>query len=165
MTALIVIFITLSLMGSALWILPPKKERQRMALRMHARKLGLTVQLTSIDLPDKWDKSTNSHKVAAYSYYRLKPLLSLPDKVLLLPYEVWKYHNLAEGWWSSESFELTSDSKETLKKYSDVLIGVKVTPDSVSFYWNEAGDENTLEKLSQLVFDLVKLNSVTAIQN
>ena len=160
MTALIVIFITLSLMGSALWILPPKKERQRMALRMHARKLGLTVQLTSIDLPDKWDKSMNSHKVAAYSYYRLKPLTSLPDKVLLLPYEVWKYHNLAGDWWASEFFDLTEESKITLKKYRELLVGLKITQDSVSLYWSEAGDVAMLEELSKLIFELIKIDSV-----
>jgi hypothetical protein len=160
MTALIVIFITLSLMGSALWVLPPKKERERMALRMHARKLNLTVQLTSIDLPDKWDKSRNTHKVAAYSYYRLKPLLSLPNEVLLLPYEVWKYHNLVDGWWSSEFLELTDDSKNIIKRYGDLLVGVKITPNSVSLYWNEVGDEKVLEELSKFIFDLIKINSV-----
>lgn len=165
MTALIVIFITLSLMGSALWVLPPKKERERMALRMHARKLNLIVQLTSIDLPDKWDKSRNTHKVAAYSYYRLKPQLSLPNEIVLLPYDVWKYHNLVDGWWSSELFELTEDSKGILKKYSDLLVGMKITPDSVSLYWHELGDEDELEELNKLIVDLVKISTIVFVEN
>ncbi|ETX11560.1 hypothetical protein MUS1_09820 [Marinomonas ushuaiensis DSM 15871] len=162
MTALIVIFITLSLMGSALWVLPPVKERQRMALRMHARKLGLTVQLTSINLPDKWDKTTNSHKVAAYSYYRLKPLTSLSNRVLLLPYEVWKYDSVVDGWWSNGSLNLTEESKIILRKQGGLLLGVQITKDSVSFYWDERGDVTVLEELSKLVFSLVEIDSLVS---
>lgn len=160
MTALIVIFITLSLMGSALWIMPPKKERQRMALRMHARKLGLTVQLTSIDLPDKWDKSLNRRKTVAYSFYRLKPVASLPDCIWLLPYEIWKYNALLDGWWSSELFVLTADAQKILEKHRALLVGIKITPEFVALYWDEAGDELVLDELAELVFSLVELKSV-----
>lgn len=162
MTALIVIFITLSLMGSALWIMPPKKERQRMDLRMHARKLGLTVQLTSIDLPDKWDKSLIRQKTVAYSFYRLKPVTSLPDCIWLLPYEVWKYNALVDGWWSSKLFILTADAKKVLEKHDALLAGIKVTQGSVSIYWDESGDEETLDELSSLIYSLVEVKSVTA---
>ena len=161
MTALIVIFITLSLMGSALWIIPPKKERQRMDLRMNARKLGLTVQLTSIDLPDKWDKSISNHKTVAYSYYRLKPVTSLPDVIWLLPYEVWKYNALVEGWWSSELFVLTEDAKHILLKHGHLLAAIKITQDGVSLYWNESADELVLKELSQLIYLLADIKSVT----
>ncbi len=160
MTALIVIFITLSLMGSVLWALPPKKERQRMSLRMHARKLGLTVQLTSIDLPDKWDKSMNRHKVVAYSLYRAKPQVLLPDEILLLPYEVWKYHALVSGWWSSNGIILTEDLKVNLDKYGYLLKGIKIKPEGVFLYWNEDGDEAMLDALSKVIFSLAEINNI-----
>lgn len=162
MTALIVIFITLSLMGSALWIMPPKKERQRMALRLHARKLGLIVQLTSIDLPDKWDKSLNRQKTTAYSLYRSKPVASLPEKVWLLPYEVWKYNALSNGWWSSDSITLTEDSRHVLDTYGDLLTGIKITPESVAFYWNENGDEGALEAMAKLVTALAEIKTIAS---
>ena len=162
MTALIVICIALSLMGSVLWILPSKKERQRMDLRMHARKLGLAVQLTSIDLPDKWDKSMNRHKVVAYSLYRVKPLTSLLEVVWLLPYEVWKYHAVTDSWWSSKGVALTEDSKNTLKKYGAKLIGIKIAPESVSLYWEEAGDDQDLKELSKMIYSLVEIDRVTS---
>ncbi|RBP84603.1 hypothetical protein EBI01_04485 [Marinomonas rhizomae] len=160
MTALIVIFITLSLMGSALWIMPPKKERQRMDLRMHARKLGLTVQLTSIDLPDKWDKSMNRQKTVAYSFYRPKPVTSLPDCIWLLPYEVWKYNALIEGWWSSELLILPEEAKKILEKHGSLLVGVKIMPESVSLYWDESGDRMLLDELSTFIKLLVAVKSV-----
>lgn len=157
MTALIIIFITLSLMGSVLWILPSKRERQRMNLRMYARKLDFTVQLTSIDLPDKWDKSMNSHKTVSYSLYRIKSVPSLPDAIWLLPYDVWKYHVVTEGWWSSETVVLTEEIIEILKKHGAVLLGIKITPDSVSFYWNELGDEVILNKLFKVMHFLADI--------
>ncbi len=160
MTALIVIFITLSLMGSALWVLPPKKERERMALRMHARKLGLVVQLTSIDVPDKWDKSLDRVKVAAYSHYRIKPNISLPKNTWLLPYEVWKYHSITTGWWASESLELTDDAKQILAKYQASIVGMRITPEMVALYWREEGDKDTLDAISRVISELIEVNAI-----
>lgn len=157
MTALIVIFIALSLMGSALWIMPPKKERQRMALRLHARKLGLTVQLTSIDLPDKWDKSITKQKTVAYSAYRAKPLDGATQPVWILPYEVWKYHSVKHGWWSSAAVTLSEEDQEILREYGESLVALKISSDSVALYWNEAGDEAALESVTKLVFSLLEL--------
>ena len=161
MTALIVIFITLSLMGSALWIMPPKKERQRMSLRMQARKLGITVQLTSIDLTHKWDKSKNRQKTVAYSHYRLKPLATLPETIWILPFEVWKFHAITEGWWASESFQLDEKALNILKKYSSILSAIKITADGVFCYWDESGDEAILNELFELITALEKIRSVT----
>ncbi|MBJ7539481.1 hypothetical protein [Marinomonas transparens] len=154
MITFIVIFITLSLMGSALWILPSKNERRRMALRMQARKLNLVVQLTSIDLPDKWDKSLNTHKVCGYSLYRPKAIATFPEKVWLLPYEVWKYHSLLEGWWASKAFTLDEESGAILKNCGALLVAIKIAPEAVTFYWNEAGDETQLEQLKTLLVSL-----------
>lgn len=154
MTTLIVVFITLSLMGSALWVLPPKKERERMALRMQARQLGLNVQLTSIDLPDKWDKSKNREKTVAYALYRLKPVESISEVVWLLPYEVWKYPSVVDGWWASEQLGISDDAKKILIEYGDLLTGIQLTADSVTFYWRERGDDVALTALSSLVYDL-----------
>ncbi|TYL47725.1 hypothetical protein [Marinomonas sp. IMCC 4694] len=157
MTALIVIFITLSLMGSALWIMPPKKERQRMALRLHARSLGLHVQLTSIDLPDKWDKSMIKQKTVAYSAYRPKPLGSIAKPIFILPYEVWKYHQVKEGWWSNAPLVLSDLDQGTLDQYGGVLLAVKITSEGVAIYWDEAGDDDALETLSGFIFSLLDL--------
>jgi len=94
MTAFIVIFITLSLMGSALWIMHPKKSGNAWLYVCMPESLDLLFSLHQLDLPDKWDKSLNREKTIAYSFYRLKPVTSLPDKVWILPFEVWKYHSL-----------------------------------------------------------------------
>lgn len=161
MTVLIIIFISLSLMGSALWILPPKKERQRMALRMKARQLGLTVQLTSIDLPDKWDKSLTKHNVCAYALYRGKTLEGLPNQIWLLPYEVWKYTPLTTGWWSSHGLSLDERVYEILAQHGECLKALKITPQAVTFYWHEGADEAVLTDLSELLYQLAKIHDIT----
>ncbi|MEO9654633.1 hypothetical protein [Marinomonas sp.] len=160
MTALIIIFISLSLMGSALWVLPPKKERLKMALRMKARQLGLTVQLTSIDLPDKWDKTTSAQNVCAYRLYRAKAVDSLPANTWLLPYDVWKYVEICEGWWCSNAMSVPQAVTDILMEYEKYLRGVEITPEGVSFYWHERGDEAMLETLSELLYKLEKIHSI-----
>ncbi|KZN12375.1 hypothetical protein [Marinomonas sp. TW1] len=154
MTALIVICIVLSLMGSALWIMPPKKERQRMALRMQARQLNLTVQLTSIDLPDKWDKSMIRKKVVSYSLYRAKPLTSLSHPVWILPYEVWKFDSVSPMWWVSQLITLSERDKAILAEFEGRLEGIKVQAASIDFYWQEQGDEASVEAIAEVLKSL-----------
>ncbi|MDB4837626.1 hypothetical protein OAH87_04080 [Marinomonas sp.] len=160
MTPLIVIFIVLSLAGSIMWVLPSRKDRDQMALRLQARKLGLNVQLTSIDLPDKWDKTKETHKVAAYSYYHIKPLTSLSTSVWLLPYEVWKYESITEGWWSNRCLPLDQDELKALKNYSTLITAIKVAPEGVFLYWRESGDSESLNVLSAFIHKLAELKVV-----
>lgn len=154
MTALIVICIALSLMGSALWIMPPKKERQRMALRLHARQLNLTVQLTSIDFPDKWDKSMIRKKVVNYALYHPKPLDSVSHAIWLLPYEVWKYDEVAKDWWSNLPLMLNDRQKQILKGFSGRLEGIKIQSACIDFYWQEQGDEACVDDIAELLQSL-----------
>lgn len=159
MTALIVVFITLSLMGSALWIVPPKQERRRMALRMLARKHNLTVQLTSIGLPDKWDKSKEMHKVCGYAFYRAKPIDQTPEKTLLLTYEVWKYQSLIAGWWSNSLLALSEQDKADLAALLATVVAIEVSRESVVAYWQEAGDEEVVAIMARLLPSLAELSS------
>ena len=159
MTALIVVFITLSLMGSALWIVPPKQERRRMALRMLARKHSLTVQLTSIGLPDKWDKSKEVHKACGYAFYRAKPVQKITEKTLLLKYEVWKYQMVTEAWWSNSSLALTEQDKKDLAFLSGTVTAIEISRESVVAYWQETGGEEEVEVMGRLLPSLAELSS------
>lgn len=154
MTALIVVFITLSLMGSALWIMPSKRERQKMDLRMQARKLGITVKLTSINLPDKWDKVTEATSVCAYHVYREKPLKEF-DEFTLYPYEVWKHPELCKGWFSSKNIDLSDPIKDKLALHHEVLVALEVTSERVSLYWNEKGDESVVKDAHEIMAALL----------
>lgn len=156
MTALIVVFIVLSLMGSALWIKPSRRDREKMNLRMSARKHGILVQLTSVDLPDKWDKVTNKVSVSAYRKYRAKPLKDFAS-VNLYTHEVWKHETLCDGWFSSRSIDLEQSTLALLERYKEVFLAIEVRPEGVSLYWTERGDEQTVEDANQIIEDLLGL--------
>lgn len=156
MTALIVVFIVVSLMGSALWIMPSKREREKMDLRMLARKLGMTVKLTSINLPDKWDKVTESKKVCAYHIYRDKPLKEF-DEVNIYPYEVWKHPELCNGWVSSKEIDISNDVKGKLEQRHGALVSLQVTADRVSAFWHENGDSSAVNDIKLIMEGLLDL--------
>ncbi len=154
MTLIIIILITLSIMGSSLWIFPPKQEIVSMKLRMKARKHNLTVQLTSIELPDKWNKSKKNHKLCSYSLHRDKPLYDWHETVWFLTYEVWKYPIPLDGWYVSNILSITEQTKQNLSELRDIITAVSISKDAVSVYWNENGDEKSLLKIIRLLHDL-----------
>lgn len=150
MTALIVVFITLSLMGSALWVMPSKRDREKMALRMLARKHGMTVQLTSVEVPDKWDKVKNKLNACAYRKYRQKPLKDF-DQVNLYPYEVWKHESICQGWFTSRPFELNEAIVKLLEKHHAIFEAIEIAPQGVSVFWRERGDESSVDDVNAII--------------
>lgn len=156
MTALIVVFITLSLMGSALWVMPSKRERQKMDMRMLARKCNITVQLTSVDLPDKWDKITHRESCCAYHKYRAKPLKGFSD-IKLYPYEVWKHEAICQGWFVNRAFDASETTLKLLERHKDVFMAIEVTENGVSLFWREKGDEGVVEDANAIIDALLQL--------
>ncbi|MCO4784726.1 hypothetical protein [Marinomonas atlantica] len=157
MTALIVVFITLSLMGSALWIMPTRREREKMALRMQARKHNITVQLTSVNLPDKWDKvKVKETGLCAYHKYREKPLKDFPD-INIYPYEVWKHESICEGWYANKPISIDSDIGALLEKHHAVFVAIEISANCVSLYWREKGDESTVNDANAIITGLLSL--------
>lgn len=160
MTIFIIVFITLSIMGSALWILPSKQDKQRMALRMLAMKRHLSVQLTSIELPDKWDKSKEVHKVCAYALHRVHPAREITETVWLLSYDVWKYNEVISGWWCNKNIALTDADKSTLASFGQNVVAIEISQGTVTLYWQEEGDEKTVEDIAELLMSLANNTNI-----
>ncbi|SBS31478.1 hypothetical protein MAQ5080_01986 [Marinomonas aquimarina] len=156
MTALIVVFITLSLMGSALWVMPSKREREKMALRMLARKHGINVQLTQVALPDKWDKVTHKVSVCGYRKYHEKPLKEFAD-LNLYPYEVWKHDSICKGWYASRPFDLPESLAKLLEKHHGAFEAIEVAPQGVSLFWRERGDEAVVDDANAIIDALLQV--------
>ncbi|WP_438464858.1 hypothetical protein [Marinomonas sp. PE14-40] len=154
MTILIVVAIIASMLGSILWVMPSKRDQDRMKIRLLARKSQLGVQLTHIELPDKWDKSTTKVKSAAYHKFRINKLKSMTDEVCIYPYEVWKYENILDGWYANKAFNLSESSQETLKTHFESFKAIIITMDCVSLHWDENGDEDDVEKIQSLLSEL-----------
>ena len=155
MTEIIVVLIVFSLMGSALWVLPSKKERAKMDMRMRARKHGLQVQLTQLSYPDKWDKVTEKRPACAYHLFRGKPLKDFTD-IRVFPYEVWKYAPLG-SWYSSRAVGMPNEIVDLLDKYHHVLLAVEIKSDCISLFWNEQGDLDVVDELASVLHGVVEV--------
>jgi len=154
MTILIVAVIFASLLGSVLWVMPSKRDQARMKMRLLARKSQLGVQLTHIELPDRWDKSTTKVKTTAYHKFRVKKLKSLESDVCLYPYEVWKYEALTENWFVNRNIDLSEVSKTILASKVESFQAIIITIDGVSVYWDERGGEEEVEEVKSLLNEL-----------
>lgn len=160
MTILIVVAIIASMLGSILWVMPSKRDQDRMKIRLLARKNQLGVQLTHIELPDKWDKSTTKVKSAAYHKFRINKLKTLTDEVCIYPYEVWKYENILDGWYANKAIKLSESSQETLKTHFESFKAIIITMDCVSLHWDENGDEDDVNKIQSLLSELEAIEFV-----
>lgn len=154
MTILIVVAIVASMLGSILWVMPSKRDQDKMKIRLLARKSQLGVQLTHIELPDKWDKSTTKVKSAAYHKFRINKLKNFTDEVCIYPFEVWKYENILDGWYANRAINLSESSQETLKNHTQNFKAIVVTADCVSLHWNENGEESDVEKIQSLLSEI-----------
>ncbi|MCZ2720446.1 hypothetical protein O1D97_01985 [Marinomonas sp. 15G1-11] len=154
MTIVIVVFITLSLMGSVLWIMPSKRDKEKMSLRMEARQYQLTVQLMKVEIPDKWDKTTESIDSCAYRLNRIKEKKAIINTIRLLPKEVWKYDSVCDGWWSSQPLHLSVTAIESLQLIGKNIDSIEITSNSISCFWNEQGNKKDVLTLSSLLNEL-----------
>ncbi|EAQ63623.1 hypothetical protein MED121_00405 [Marinomonas sp. MED121] len=154
MTILIVVAIVASMLGSILWLMPSKRDQDRMKLRLLARKSQLGVQLTHIELPDKWDKSTTKVKVTAYHKFRINKLKALDHEIGIYPYEVWKHEKVTDNWYSAMPIPLSDKSAALLENKMDAFKAIQITKDAVSLYWDERGDESDIVAIQSLLNEL-----------
>lgn len=142
-------------MGSVMWIMPSKRDKEKMSLRMVARQYQLTVQLMKVEIPDKWDKTTESIDSCAYRLHRVKEKKSLAVKVIrLLPKEVWKYEVVCDGWWSSESITISDQAISILKQIGSDIDSIEISASSITCFWQERAKKEDVEALSLLLNDL-----------
>lgn len=157
MTIIIVVFITLSLLGSVMWIMPSKRDKDKMSLRMAARKYQLTVQLMQVNIPDKWDKTTTSIASCAYRLNRIKELKTLKGTIRMLPNEVWKHESVCDGWWSNVEMPLSDEAIAHLKMIGGSVDCIEISSNAVTCFWREQGDESSVKALSELLNELKEI--------
>ncbi|WP_191603343.1 hypothetical protein [Marinomonas algicola] len=154
MTIVILVFITLSLMGSVMWIMPSKRDKEKMSLRMAARQYQLTVQLMKVEIPDKWDKTTESIDSCAYRLHRVKEKKSITSVIRLLPKEIWKYDLVCDGWWSSEPIEISEQSINHLRQIGTSIDSIEVSSNSITCFWQERASKEDVATLASLLNEL-----------
>ncbi len=140
-----------------MWVMPSKRDKHKMSLRMAARQHQLTVQLMQVNIPDKWDKTTTSVKTCAYRLNRIKELKTLTSTINLYPHEVWKHEVVCDGWWSSAKITLSSSAASNLNEIGEHIDCIEISSNAITCYWQERGDESTVKALSELLAELQEL--------
>jgi len=140
-----------------MWIMPSKRDKDKMSLRMAARKYQLTVQLMQVNIPDKWDKTTTSIASCAYRLNRIKELKSLDKTIRIFPNEVWKHESVCDGWWSSVKISLSEDAVAHLNLIGKSVDCIEISSNSVTCFWKEQGGEDNVKALSELLSELKEI--------
>lgn len=143
-TYLIIILIIAVALAPLASALPSKAQRREAQIRSYASSLGLTIKLEPIpDIPARFRFSPSPNLVA----YRLREATSgdgVQDKLLLLR---------MEGKWIDASTEsavnLSVDDGPLGAEIAIVNRGV------ATIFWNERGDEADVDRLHQLLRDLL----------
>ncbi|MBV0931950.1 hypothetical protein [Marinobacterium weihaiense] len=161
---LIVVLIFISLTGSVLWIRPTPRQRHQGELRMHARKLGIQVQLTRVELPRaRGEVEGESVLVAAYRFLRTN--LERGDRERWIDWHIHRLDTLdqaglAEGWsWIGGTGALPPAGlarlNALLQAVPEDVIGIESTAQHLTLYWRERGEIEALDHLHSAVQPLL----------
>ncbi|WP_027859129.1 hypothetical protein [Marinobacterium jannaschii] len=152
---LIIAAVTMSLVGSMMWVMPSKRQRQQADLRTRARSLGFQVQLSRITAPRAEGESEAEHYNTAG--YRLLRIGENGKKVQTEPWHIFRVRSvrnegLPEGWSWSVGERLLSEGqldilRDMLSQLPQGISSVESTPLYVTLYWDERGEESDLEQL------------------
>lgn len=161
---LIITVVMISLIGSVMWVMPSPRQRYQAELRMRARKMGVQVQLSRVDLPRaKGEVEPETISVPAYRFPRTNLERSERDR-----WVVWQVHRvetlenegLPAGWsWLKGAGELSESVRlrvnELLQSLPEDVVGVESTPLYLGLFWYERGEPERLEQLNELVQPLL----------
>lgn len=158
METFIIVFVVLSLMGSVMWVMPTKREKFLMKLRLQARQEGFQVQLVRLTAPralgNMDEESTN---VAAYRLPRTN--LAKGEGALIKPWQVFRVNALAneglpEGWcWKIGERQLNTAQlaclNQRIANLPEDVWAIESSPVHVTVYWKERSGEDKLTVLKQ----------------
>jgi len=160
---LIIAAVMMSLVGSMMWVMPSKRQRQQMDLRARARQLGFQVQLSRITAPRaEGESEPEQYNVAGY---RLLRIGEDGKKVKTEPWQVFRVRSvrnegLPQDWsWSFGERLLSEDKLDLLQTLLNALpagvSSVESTPLYVTFYWDERAEASELEGLKAQLQQLI----------
>ncbi len=156
----IIILVMMSLLGSMMWVMPSPRERFLAKLRSQATRRGFQVQMVRVTPPRAAGQV--APEVMKATAYRL-PRYNL-DKKHRDHFNEWQIFRLTavaneglpEGWcWGIGERQLNEQQlavlNQLIAELPEGVTSVESTPLHISLYWNEKGDETTLEQLHTLL--------------
>ncbi|MBT7335108.1 MAG: hypothetical protein HN856_12090 [Gammaproteobacteria bacterium] len=179
MTGLIIILVLAVVVGPVLYLVPSAKDKRLTALRLAARQLGLSVQMTSVaKLDPRADERVTAggkHRnpqIACAAYHlpighkdvgrERMMLLKLPEIVTVSVNEVipgWALAEASDQFWGR--YNAGGAAAELLGRIAPDLpkdcLGLSIENRTVACYWMEKArvEEGTLEQI-KIVLDVLK---------
>ncbi|MEX5607714.1 hypothetical protein ABFV58_06705 [Pseudomonas protegens] len=141
MTVWIVVSILAVVLSPLAWLRPSRRQSGLIALRMEARRMGLTMQLA----PQEWPHWLGQEPPNPCPQYHRPRRSGQPV--------CWSYWQIAPGNWVNQWREPCVD-EPLLKHFQALPAGVfKVEADKqmIALYWNERGEVSVLQDIASVL--------------
>lgn len=137
----IVILLLAVALSPLTWLVPTRRQRGAMQLRLQARQMGLAMQLAQQDWP-YWLASSPPKNCA--QYYRVRPKGRVDQ---------WCYWQSEPGQWFDRWREPCTDEAllEQLCHLPADVYKVEAGVQLVSLYWGECGDAIALQHIARFL--------------
>lgn len=166
MKIFIVVFVVLSLLGSAMWMMPTPREKFLAKLRLKAKQEGFHVQLVRLTAPRaQGEMEEQNMNITAYRLPRNNTNKKLTGN--LQPWQIFRLQAIAneglpENWcWKQGERVLNEKQLGILHKVIAMLpkevVALESTPVTVTAYWKEQGEEQ-LAVIKEALNELLKEN-------
>jgi len=156
----IIVLIMMSLLGSMMWVMPSPRQRFLAKLRQQASRLGFQVQIVRM-IPPRAAGQVKPEVLAATAYRLPRYNLEKKHRENFTEWQIFRQtavanEGLPESWcWGAGERLLNEKQLEILNTLiSELPTGVssvESTPVHISRYWDEKGDETTLEHFKELL--------------
>ncbi|MEH6811848.1 MAG: hypothetical protein V7677_04875 [Motiliproteus sp.] len=168
MNWVIIILLLMSIVGSMLWMMPSPKQKVQALLRQHAMRQGIQVQISRLLFPRAIGEAIPDERdCVAYRLSRTNALRRENKKTI--PWQIFKLNShatngLPDGWcWSKGEDQLEAEQLRQMQEIIGLLpkdaYSLESTPVSVSVYWYEKGDTDSVEQIKRLLQRMLDTNT------
>lgn len=141
MTVWVVVSILALILSPLAWLRPSRNQSGRMALRMEARRMGLTMQLA----PQQWPHWLPKEPPSPCAQYVQPRRQGRAD--------TWSYWQTTPGTWLNQWREPCADPvhAEQLARLPESVYKVEAGPQMVALYWGERGEPAVLQDIAAVL--------------
>ena len=148
MQYLIMLVVLAVVIGPVMWIMPSASQRKLVKLRQYAISKGFHIKVA--DMPQSHRQKVRKQDPVRGVYYSL-PLLSKP-KAGDEKFHYCLTRSDTDAEWLDDNVPVNASIMEQLLlKMPETVIAVEHASYGVAIYWQEKGDHNTVDDITQLL--------------
>ena len=161
----IIILIMMSLLGSMMWVMPSPRQRFLATLRQQASRLGFHVQIVRLT-PPRAEGQVEPETLTATAYRLPRFNLEKSEREGFTEWQVYRLNSIANeglpgGWsWGAGERKLSAEQLAVLaaliEKLPEGVSAIESTPVHFTLFWDEKGDEGSLEQLHNLMQPVIE---------